>query len=105
YRRSGYNHSYVDSLPTRRSSYLDFSFHVAPGFIHHFFNASRVDAAVLHECFECTFCNLASDWIKTGQNYCFRCVVDNKIDTWQRSEEHTSELQSCSEIVCRLLRD
>src|SRR5207248_9375470 len=34
---------------------------------------------------------------------CFRLIVANKSRLWQRSEEHTSELQSPYDLVCRLL--
>src|SRR5260221_6644352 len=31
------------------------------------------------------------------------CATEKRRRTWQRSEEHTSELQSHSDLVCRLL--
>src|SRR2546427_3206174 len=32
-----------------------------------------------------------------------RAIAERNLERWQRSEEHTSELQSQSNIVCRLL--
>src|SRR5437588_5337236 len=49
-----------------------------------------------HEKSKATF---AGDWCTTGDQF----HVDSEGYYWYRSEEHTSELQSHSDLVCRLL--
>src|SRR4051812_49788401 len=85
-----------------------------------------MNAAVLHEALERDAGDLAADRIEAGEDDRFRRVVDDQVDARrqferadvaafasddaalevvarQRSEEHTSELQSHVNLVCRLL--
>src|SRR5699024_12112288 len=77
-------HLYLLSFPTRRSSdlfpYRDYSFLREPV---HLFNYRNEDV-----------CNDYTTWW---------CSISYRMDFIGRSEEHTSELQSRFDIVCRLL--
>src|SRR5207249_10883192 len=42
-------------------------------------------------------------WRSTAQGWASYAVKDEKMAQWLRSEEHTSELQSRFDLVCRLL--
>src|SRR5260221_6645384 len=49
---------------------------------------------------------IAGDSLSLDQDKSFYCVVDGMVQVFaraDRSEEHTSELQSHSDLVCRLL--
>src|SRR3712207_7991717 len=47
--------------------------------------------------------NDAEGWALLGEFYFGTDRVNEAIDAWTRSEEHTSELQSRQYLVCRLL--
>src|SRR5699024_12280402 len=83
------HHMYVQHFPTRRSSDL------GSGTTH--FNHSKVNAKKRH--FE-RFFNIFNVAFNTIFIYFYKFI---QAKAKQRSEEHTSELQSRFDIVCRLL--
>src|SRR5438034_6521509 len=77
-----HDHQDVDSFPTRRSSDLWYSAANAP--------ARAASPTPMNP---------------TPMNFGARCrmIASPPVDCVSRSEEHTSELQSHSDLVCRLL--
>src|SRR5262249_60087080 len=80
---------HLPSFPTRRSS--DLRNHRVHVVCLCYFAVDQYRAIIIRECFgDCGF--------YTGRLFDIKCF-----DTVTRSEEHTSELQSLTNLVCRLL--
>ncbi len=62
----------------------DIVINLTAGFFNHFFNARRVNTAILNEFIKSDSCRLPSDRIKSGKNDCFRCVINNQVNTCKR---------------------
>src|SRR5438034_7374160 len=82
------------SFPTRRSSDLP---------THHRPHAQRAShrPASEHECN--TTCSVPSRTASSWRHVADRQPGNSTVERGNRSEEHTSELQSHSDLVCRLL--
>src|SRR5690606_40535575 len=66
-------------------------------------DAGGVDASILHEFDQRQPRDLPANRIKSGEDDGLGRVVHDDLDAGLRSEEHTSELQSRENLVCRLL--
>ena len=53
-------------------------------FFYHLFDSGRMDTSIYDQFFKSDTCHFTTDWIKTGQNNCFRCVINDQIYTCHR---------------------
>ena len=63
--------------------FSDRCFHFFSCLFHHFLDTRRMNTAVYDQFFQSQSCDLSSDGIEAGQDDCFRCIVDDQIDTCQ----------------------
>src|SRR5436309_487289 len=95
---------YLSSFPTRRSSDLKFTCakvlrDVSYRAIHIFGSLGVTDLTPLHAMWS----NAPTMAVMDGVDEVHKVVVANNVLKDYRSEEHTSELQSRENLVCRLL--
>src|SRR5207249_10243362 len=92
------HHTYLPSFPTRRSSDLDFE-HLAARIIRGVVNGRVGEVKT-----ECSRDELPLDSTLAAALLEWRAIAPATTEEWVfRSEEHTSELQSRFDLVCRLL--
>src|SRR5699024_11322598 len=66
-------------------------------------NCSTYIMAMLQFLNNVRFISCCNNYFLTSLFYCFNSILDFRYHTTIRSEEHTSELQSRFDIVCRIL--
>src|SRR5699024_11632255 len=92
----------LPSFPTRRSSDLTLQFPFC-------YLATDRDIALVNLCKENNVGFISMKGLSGGlitnsaAAYAWQAEFDNALPIWGRSEEHTSELQSRFDLVCRLL--
>ena len=58
--------------------------------LDHFFDSCRMDSAIYDQFFQCDTRHFSADWIKSGQDNCFRCIINDQI--------HTRKCLQCTDI-------